>query len=98
MTIRVCTLDRGGTLKHLEQTIRKQQRGTVRESIDPGVMANLLFGANLFYFLSHTPDDGATDGDSLTAYSRAIADVLAHGIGTRSGSGGSGTVHDSGAA
>jgi len=70
--------------KHLLDVIQNsQQSGEVREDIDPAVVATLMLGANIFFFmakgtLQHLDDFSLSD--SPAGFGNAIADIITHGI------------------
>jgi len=70
--------------KHLLGVIKNsQQSGEVREDIDPAVVATLMLGANIFFFmakgtLQHLDDFSLSD--SPADFGNAIADIITHGI------------------
>ena len=70
--------------KHLLSFIQdSQQSGEVREDVDPAVVAMLLLGANIFFFmakgtLQHLDDFTLSDSPSDFGY--AISDIITNGI------------------
>ena len=70
--------------KHLLSFIQdSQQSGDVREGIDPAVVATLLLGANIFFFmakgtLKHLDDFTLSDRPADFGY--AISDIITNGI------------------
>ena len=70
--------------KHLLGVIQNsQQSGEVREDIDPAVVATLMLGANIFFFmakgtLQHLDDFNLSD--SPADFGHAVADIITHGI------------------
>lgn len=61
-----------------------QERGELRADLDPGMVANLLIAANLYYFLSrdiarHLPDTRHFS-ENPTVYSELMVDILLRGI------------------
>ena len=70
--------------KHLLSVIQNsQQSGEVREDVDPAVVAMLMLGANIFFFmakgtLQHIDD--FTLSDSPADFGHAISDIITHGI------------------
>lgn len=62
---------------------RGQAQGELRADIDPGMVAVIIVGANVFYFqsqhiLRHFP--AVTFGDDPDEYSSKLMDLLLHGI------------------
>ena len=70
--------------KHLLGVIQSsQQSGEVREDVDPAVVAMLMLGANIFFFmakdtLQHLDD--FTLSDSPARFGYAISNIITHGI------------------
>ena len=70
--------------KHLLGVIQNsQQSGEVREDVDPAVVATLMLGANIFFFmakgtLQHLDD--FTLSDSPADFGCAISDIITNGI------------------
>jgi len=70
--------------KHLLEAIRDSQTaGEVRQDVDPAVVATLLIGANIFFFmakdtLKHLK--GFTLSENPTGFGQAIANAITHGI------------------
>jgi len=60
-----------------------QQRGEVREEVDPAMIATVLLGANVFYFLSapiqpHLKE--ITFRDQPENYTRQLLDIMLNGV------------------
>lgn len=72
--------------KHLLSVIQNsQQSGEVREDVDPAVVAMLMLGANIFFFmakgtLQHLDDFTLSDKPEHFGFS--ISDIITHGIST----------------
>jgi TetR/AcrR family transcriptional regulator len=75
----------GANFARLVATLRiGQARGELRADLDPGMVANLLIAADLFFFQSrevsrHLPDARHLS-ENPTAYSELLVDILLRGI------------------
>ena len=70
--------------KHLLSFIQdSQQSGDVREDVDPAVVAMLLLGANVFFFMAKGTLQNLDDftlSDNPAHFGHAISKIIAHGI------------------